>query len=240
VIHELRIYHAVPGRLPDLNKRFETITLKLWEKHGIRQAGFWTVLIGPNNHQLYYLVEWKDMAERELASLSWGLLPSWSKKSQGNRPINARAESLFEKPMFRNAIAKRRCLIPADGFYEWQQHPAGKQPWHIGMIDDKTFALGGIWEYWAIEGQEPVLSCAIIVTDANEMIRKLHERMPLIIAREDWDRWLDPALTDAAEIEQLLKPFPAEEMRAYPVSSRVNNVKNDDAGLIEPAGPAGV
>ena len=178
--------------------------------------------------------------ERELASLSWGLLPSWSKKAQGNRPINARAESLFEKPMFRNAIARRRCLIPADGFYEWQQHPAGKQPWHIGMIDDKTFALGGIWEYWAIEGQEPVLSCAIIVTDANEMMRKLHERMPLIIAREDWDRWLDPDLTDAAEIEQLLKPFPAEEMRAYPVSSRVNNVKNDDAGLIEPAGPAGV
>jgi putative SOS response-associated peptidase YedK len=98
--------------------------------------------------------------ERELASLSWGLLPSWSKKAQGNRPINARAESLFEKPMFRNAIARRRCLIPADGFYEWQQHPAGKQPWHIGMIDDKTFALGGIWEYWAIEGQEPVLSCS--------------------------------------------------------------------------------
>jgi putative SOS response-associated peptidase YedK len=174
--------------------------------------------------------------ERELASLSWGLLPSWSKKAQGNRPINARAESLFEKPMFRNAIAKRRCLIPADGFYEWQQHPAGKQPWHIGMIDDSTFALGGIWEYWAIEGQEPVLSCAIIVTEANELVRKMHERMPLIIAREDWDRWLDPELTDEAEIEQLLKPFPAEEMRAYPVSSRVNNVKNDDAGLIEPAG----
>src|SRR6478609_2853833 len=107
---------------------------------------------------------------RELAALSWGLLPSWSKKEKGNRPINARAETLFEKPMFRNAITKRRCLIPADGFYEWQQRPGGKQPWHIGMIDESMFALGGIWEYWAVEGHEPVLSCAIIVTDANELI----------------------------------------------------------------------
>lgn len=173
---------------------------------------------------------------RELAALSWGLLPSWSKNAEGNRPINARAETLFEKPTFRNAITRRRCLIPADGFYEWRRGPAGKQPWHIGMIDDKTFALGGIWEYWAAEGQDPVLSCAIIVTDANELVRKLHERMPLIIAREDWDRWLDPELTDPAEIQALLKPYPAEEMRAYPVSSRVNNVKNDDATLIEPVG----
>src|SRR5689334_8386713 len=139
--------------------------------------------------------------ERELAALSWGLLPSWSKKAQGHRPINARAETLFEKPMFRNAIARRRCLIPADGFYEWQQRPGGKQPWHIGMMDDSTFALGGIWEYWAVEGSDPVLSCAIIVTDANELVAKLHERMPLIIAREDWDRWLDPELTDEREIQ---------------------------------------
>jgi len=172
--------------------------------------------------------------ERELAALSWGLLPSWNKSGQGNRPINARAETLFDKPMFRNAIARRRCLIPADGFYEWQRRPGGKQPWHIGMLDDKTFALGGIWEYWAAEGHQPVLSCAIIVTDANELVRKLHERMPLIIAREDWDRWLDPEVNNAAQIEQLLKPYPAEEMRAYPVSDRVNNAKNDDATLIEP------
>ncbi len=172
--------------------------------------------------------------ERELAALSWGLLPSWSKSEQGNRPINARAETLFEKPMFKNAIARRRCLIPADGFYEWQRSAGGKQPWHIGMIDGATFAFGGLWEYWATEGKPPVLSCAIIVTDANELVRKLHERMPLIIAREDWERWLDPELTDEKEIEQMLKPYPADEMRAYPVSTRVNNAKNDDPGLIEP------
>jgi putative SOS response-associated peptidase YedK len=172
--------------------------------------------------------------ERELAALSWGLLPSWKKSTEGNRPINARAETLFDKPMFRNAIARRRCLIPADGFYEWQQRPGGKQPWHIGMVDHATFALGGIWEYWAGERGEPVLSCAIIVTDANELVRQFHERMPLIIAREDWDRWLDPELVEPAEIEKLLRPFPAEQMRAYPVSTRVNNAKNDDPALIEP------
>jgi putative SOS response-associated peptidase YedK len=177
--------------------------------------------------------------KRELAALSWGLLPSWKKDAQGNRPINARAETLFDKPMFRNAIARRRCLIPADGFYEWQRRPGGKQPWHIGMLDGSMFALGGIWEYWAVEGVQPVLSCAIIVTDANELVRTLHERMPLIIAREDWNRWLDPELTDPVEIEKLLQPFPAELMRAYPVSSRVNNAKNDDAALIEPLAQSG-
>jgi len=172
--------------------------------------------------------------KRELAALSWGLLPSWSKSATGNRPINARAETLLTKPMFRNAIARRRCLIPADGFYEWQQLPGGKQPWHIAMIDGGTFAFGGLWEYWAAEGKEPVLSCAIIVTDANELVRKVHERMPLIIARDEWDRWLDPELSDMQTIQQMIKPYPADEMRAYKVSSRVNNARNDDAALIEP------
>jgi putative SOS response-associated peptidase YedK len=174
--------------------------------------------------------------ERELAALSWGLLPSWSKSAKGNRPINARAETLLTKPMFRNAIARRRCLIPADGFYEWQQLPSGKQPWHIAMIDGSTFAFGGLWEYWAAEGEEPVLSCAIIVTDANELVHKVHERMPLIIAREAWDRWLDPELSDTHALQQLIKPYPADEMRAYRVSNRVNNARNDDAALIEPVG----
>jgi putative SOS response-associated peptidase YedK len=172
--------------------------------------------------------------ERELAALSWGLLPSWSKSTAGNRPINARAETLFDKPMFRTAIARRRCLIPADGFYEWEERPGGKQPWYIGMISNTTFAFGGIWEYWAAEGHDPVLSCAIIVTDANELLRKVHERMPLIIAREDWERWLDPELTDPQTLRQLIKPYPADEMRAYRVSNRVNNARNDDAALIEP------
>lgn len=172
--------------------------------------------------------------ERELAALSWGLLPSWSKSVKGPRPINARAETLFEKPMFRRAIAQRRCLIPADGFYEWQERPGGKQPWHVGMIDDSTFALGGIWEFWATPGEDPVLSCAVIVTHANELMAHIHDRMPLIIAREDWDRWLDPELTDPDAIQQLLKPFPADEMRAYRVSTRVNNARNEDPELVRP------
>ena len=179
------------------------------------------------------VVRFRDR-KRELAALSWGLLPSWSKGGAGNRPINARAEGVFEKPMFRNGITRRRCLIPADGFYEWEQRPGGKQPWHVAMIDGRTFALGGIWEYWAKKGEQPVLSCAIIVTDANELVRKIHDRMPVIIAPEDYDRWLDPELIDPTEIEKMLAPFPAEEMRAYPVSMRVNDANNEGPDLIEP------
>ena len=176
-----------------------------------------------------------NRTERLLRPARWGLIPHWANDTKlGARLINVRNETLLTREGFRAALERRRCIIPADGFYEWQQRPGGKQPWHIGMIDESMFALGGIWEYWAVEGHDPVLSCAIIVTDANELIANLHERMPLIIAREDWDRWLDPELTDAAEIEKLLKPFPAEEMRAYPVSTRVNDAKIDDATLVEP------
>jgi len=172
--------------------------------------------------------------QREVAALSWGLLPSWSKDARMHRPINARADSVFDKPMFRNAIARRRCLIPADGFYEWQQGPGGKQPWHVGMLDHSTFALGGIWEYWAKPGGEPVLSCAVVVTDANELVAKIHDRMPVIVAPEDYDRWLDPELTDPMEIQRMLAPYPAEEMRAYPVSHEVNNANNEGPQLIQP------
>lgn len=171
---------------------------------------------------------------RELAALTWGLVPSWAKDLSSTKPINARAETLFEKPMFRTAIRRHRCLIPADGFYEWQQRPAGKQPWHIGMVDGALFAFGGIWEYWARPEREPVVSCAIIVTAANELMAKIHERMPVIVAPEDYARWLDLELQDPVEIGQMLTPYPAEQMTAYPVSTLVNNVKNDGAELVEP------
>jgi putative SOS response-associated peptidase YedK len=171
---------------------------------------------------------------RELAALTWGLVPNWAKDLSGTKPINARAEALFDKPMFRNAIRRRRCLIPADGFYEWQQRPGGRQPWHIGMLDGGLFALGGIWEYWAMPEHEPVVSCAIIVTAANELMAKIHERMPVIVAPEDYARWLDLELQDPIEIGPMLAPYPAELMRAYPVSMRVNNVKNDGPELVQP------
>jgi len=170
---------------------------------------------------------------RELTAFTWGLVPSWSKDLYATKPINARAETIFDRPMFRTAIRRRRCLLPADGFYEWQQRPGGKQPWRIGMVDDSLFAFGGIWEYWAKEGQSPVLSCAIIVTDANQLMAKIHDRMPVIVAPEDYSRWIDLELQDPVDIGKMLAPYPGE-MRAYPVSTRVNSVKNDDPTLIQP------
>jgi putative SOS response-associated peptidase YedK len=171
---------------------------------------------------------------RELAALTWGLVPNWAKDLSGTKPINARAEALFDKPMFRTAIRRHRCLIPADGFYEWQQRPSGRQPWHIGMVDGGVFAFGGIWEFWARPEQEPVVSCAIIVTAANELVEKIHERMPVIVAPEDYARWLDLELQDPGEIGKMLTPYPAELMQAYPVSTSVNNVKNEGPELVQP------
>ena len=123
--------------------------------------------------------------------------------------------------------------MPADGFYEWQQREGRKQPYHIGMVDDAPFALAGIWECRAQPGAPALVSCALIVTGANELMARIHERMPVIVAPEDYARWLDPRLDDPVAIQEMLQPFPAELMRAYPVSTRVNNVKNDAPDLIE-------
>jgi putative SOS response-associated peptidase YedK len=171
---------------------------------------------------------------RVLEAMTWGLVPSWAKDPSGAKPINARAETVFDKPMFRNAIRRRRCLIPADGFYEWRAGPQRKQPYHVGMVDDALFALAGVWEYWARAGQEPRVTCAIIVTQANELMAPIHDRMPVIIAPEDYARWLAPATADEASIARMLTPFPAELMRAYAVGTRVNSAKNDGAELLEP------
>ncbi len=171
---------------------------------------------------------------RELAALTWGLVPNWSKDVAATRPINARAETVFDNPMFRTGIRRRRCLLPANGFYEWQQRLDGKQPWHIEMRDGGLFAFGGIWEYWARAADNPVVSCAIVVTDANELMAKIHQRMPVIVAAADYARWLDPSLGDPGEIAKMLLPYPADEMRAYPVSTRVNNARNEGPELIAP------
>ena len=171
---------------------------------------------------------------REIEAMTWGLTPSWAKDRTGARPINARAETLFERPMFRNAIQRRRCLLPADGFYEWRRGGVRKQPYHVGMADGSLLALAGLWEFWAQEGRTPLVSCTIVVTQANALMAPIHERMPVIIGPADHARWLDPALSDRAAIEAMLAPFPAERMRAYPISTRVNDVKNDGPELIQP------
>ena len=169
---------------------------------------------------------------RELALLRWGLIPSWAKDPGiGVKLINARAETLADKPAFRSAWRRRHCLIPADAFYEWKPIAGRKQPCCIRMADQAPFAMAGLWEHWVDPSGETVETCTIITTDANTLVDELHDRMPVIVAQGDYGAWLHAGNERAQE---LLKPFPPEQMSAYPVTLRVNNVKNDDAACIAP------
>jgi putative SOS response-associated peptidase YedK len=169
--------------------------------------------------------------ERELVQVRWGLVPRWAKDpSIGNRMINARAETLADKPSFRTGLKRHRCLLPADGFYEWKQTASGaKQPLHIGMKDAAPFALAGLFERWLSPEGEVLDTCTIITTQANALLAPLHDRMPVIVAPVAYDRWLDVANED---LTGLFESYPAEAMTYYPVSPRVNSVRNDDAKLI--------
>ncbi len=177
--------------------------------------------------------------ERELVRMRWGLVPRWAKDpSIGAKMINARGETIAEKPSFRTAYRRHRCLLPADGFYEWAQlgtapHPR-KQPVHIGMKDGTPFGLAGVFERWLSAEGQLLDSCTIVTTSANELLRPMHDRMPVIVAPEDYARWLDPANADPGD---LIAPFPSAAMAYYPVSTRVNNVRHDDPALIEPIEP---
>ena len=176
---------------------------------------------------------------RRLDMLRWGLVPAWAKDVKiGYRMINARAETVADKPAWRTAFRLRRCLIPADGFYEWRRTADGKQPYHIRMKDGGVFGLAGIWE--RREAADGVLeSCSIIVTEANDTIRPVHDRMPVIIAPGDYGAWLDPGLRDPGALQHYLRAWPAGEMEVYPVSSRVNRPVNNDAHCIEALEVAG-
>ena len=174
-----------------------------------------------------------DSEDGELVMFRWGLIPSWAKEiSIGAKMINARAETVHEKPSFRSAFRQRRCLIAADGFYEWQKHPQGpKQPYFITVANDRAFAFAGLWESWKAPDGSNVETCTIITTEANDLLRTIHGRMPVILTPEAFDPWLDTTRPqDAARA--LLKPFEGE-MVAYPVSQHVNNVRNDDPSCIE-------
>lgn len=165
----------------------------------------------------------------------WGLIPSWAKdQSIGNKMINARAETLAEKPAFRTALKRRRCLIPADGFYEWRKdpHSKAKTPMHIRLREGEPFAFAGLWETWESPDGSVVPSCTIITTAPNELMSSIHDRMPVILSPADHEAWLHAA--DSADALRLLRPFPARAMEAFAVSKRVNAPANDDAHLIEP------
>ena len=174
----------------------------------------------------------------ELAQLRWGLIPSWAKDATiGAKMINARGETVAEKPAFRAAFKRRRCLVPMKGYYEWQKTASGKVPHYIHLMNADGFAVAGLYENWpGRNGAEPVESYTIITTDANELTARLHDRMPVILAGKDHAAWLDPNNERTGTLQALLKPYPSGEMHAYPVSTRVNNPKNDDPGLLSPAG----
>ena len=173
---------------------------------------------------------------RQPVWLRWGLVPAWSREPRLKySTINARAETVAEKPAYRQAFRQRRCLIPADGFYEWRKVADRKQPYCIGMADGSSFALAGLWEHWARD-EEAVDSCTILVTQANERIGEIHDRMPVILEPLDYEAWLDPTVSDAARVSPLLRSYPSERMRLWPVGSAVNRPANQGPGLMEPVG----
>jgi putative SOS response-associated peptidase YedK len=179
------------------------------------------------------LVEEEEKSKLEM--FHWGLIPSWAKDPAiGNKMINARAETVSEKPSFRSAFKKRRCLILADGFYEWQKTDNGKQPYHIKMQDDSPFAFAGLWEVWDKYGEE-IRSGTIITTDANDLMNEIHHRMPVILHPEDYGLWLDLDFDEKEALTALLKPYPSDAMEAYPVSRRVNKPANNEPSVLEPA-----
>jgi putative SOS response-associated peptidase YedK len=176
-------------------------------------------------------------SDREAVALHWGLVPSWARDAANPAP-NARAESLAEKPTFRDALRQRRCLIPASGFYEWAVHGRARQPWLFRRRDETPFAFAGLWETWRAPNGDLLESCTLITTTPNAVMEPIHHRMPVLLAdTAAWDRWLDPRMTQPDALLSLLRPFPAELMTAVAVSSHVNSVRNDDPLCWEPAEP---
>jgi putative SOS response-associated peptidase YedK len=179
-----------------------------------------------------------EEGERELMTMRWGLIPRWAKpgdsKAKGPAPFNARAESLLEKPMFKSLVSRKRCLVPANGYYEWKQVGGRKQPFLFQTEDQELFAFAGLYDEHEGPDGSPVSSYTVITTVANELSRDYHHRMPVILPREAEEEWVSKEQTDARAVVQLLEPYPADQMTVRPVSPEVNNVRNNDPSLIEP------
>jgi putative SOS response-associated peptidase YedK len=176
-----------------------------------------------------------ERSPHELVPLKWGLVPSWAKDPKiGYRTINARGDTVATKPSFRAAFKRRRCLIPADGFFEWKKLDAKhKQPYYITQRDGRPFAFAGLYEHWSGPDGTPLDTCTIITTEANEPMSAVHDRMPVILAAEDYDRWIDPS-QDPGELQALIRPAPDDLLKFTPVSTLVNNPRNDRAECIQP------
>lgn len=173
---------------------------------------------------------------RQFKMMHWGLIPKWAKDSKiGSKLINARAETVAEKPAFKSAFRKRRCLVLTDGFYEWQQqeNKKQKQPYYFFLKDGQPFAFAGLWEQWEDASGEVVNSCTLLTTDANELMRPVHNRMPVILHPKDYEPWLDSELKELEQLQPLLRPYSTQDMLAYPVSTVVNKPSNDNAECIK-------
>ncbi|HXQ49496.1 MAG TPA: SOS response-associated peptidase [Stellaceae bacterium] len=178
-----------------------------------------------------------DDVRRHLEVMRWGLIPLWAKdRSIGNKLVNARSETVAETPAFRDAFARHRCIVPADGFYEWKKTTSGKEPFAIVPAEgEPVFAFAGLWARWRDPAtQEFVKSCTILTCPPNELVAPIHDRMPVILDRADWAKWLGEDSAKRPELNKMLKPFPAGRMRAFRIGQRVNNVRNDDAALLVP------
>jgi putative SOS response-associated peptidase YedK len=174
---------------------------------------------------------------RQAEYMRWGLIPSWAKDASiGSRMINARSETLVQKPSFRDVLRRRRCLVLADGFYEWLQGGKGKRPMRVVLKSREPFAFAGLWDIWRAPDGESVHSCTIITTEANDLLRPVHRRMPVILHRELEEFWLDGDVTDPAALTGVLSPYPDEPMEVYEVSPLVNKATNNGPDLIVPAG----
>jgi putative SOS response-associated peptidase YedK len=180
-----------------------------------------------------------DAPERSLDLLRWGLIPSWAKDPTiGNRIINARAESVADKPAFRDSFRERRCLVPADGFYEWAKTEHGKQLYYVRVLGGKMFAFAGLWDAWRDPTGATRETFTIITTEPNDLLRPVHNRMPVIVEPAHYDRWLDPGAHEAADLIEILRPYPADQMSYYAVSRYVNSPENEGPECIRPADAA--
>jgi putative SOS response-associated peptidase YedK len=172
---------------------------------------------------------------KEMELVRWGLVPSWSKEAKfGSKTINARAETITQKPAYEKPFRFQRCLIPATGFYEWMSTVEGKVPHHIRLKSGKVFGFAGLYDTWRDKSGSELRTCTIITTKANDFLNPIHDRMPVIMPEEDEKEWLNPELTDAARLRSLLRSYPSEEMEAYAVSTAVNKVENEGEGVVSP------
>ena len=175
----------------------------------------------------------EDSQNRELAMLRWGLVPVWAKDPTiGNRMINARSETVAEKPSFRTSFKRRRCIVVADGFYEWGKIDGRKQPFHFRLADDGPFAMAGLWDRWEKGDEGPLGTFAILTGEPNQVVAPVHHRMPVILQPGTYQEWLDPNVEDLAALQPLMEPFPTELLVGYPVSTYVNSPSNDSPECI--------